>query len=411
MKLLNFENFKKLESIKESEELIEKSIDESASMWEGEQILNEAFASSIMKTLIDSDPKSRWEKGFAADIYKSYKVAISDIQDTDFQLLTDPSLAFQRPIKGDDTKLVFFINDDTELRDTWTTWQKGRAPFPFMVSIVQGGVGLWYGLRKEPTKSFRSSQSKEDRYGVLAKEYTAADYFGRGTKYSVTQTNIATLSTKAYVLDLASIREKYSTAPKQAERAESRKGALALISAKSVKSDNIQRYKKIISEKVGPADTLKKFQSIWNKGLIGITDWINSTKLEDLDVVKDYGNFDFGGWNRQDIGSTLQQLYRSYGEYIRDYVDFARTVKKSEVVANAIETGKNPETGTKLSPEEIMSMKSSLKWYEESNQSKMIKFVEYNQYFDKCDKEISAGVEQLKSLLSADKSKFNLRDY
>jgi hypothetical protein len=409
MRLLDFENFKKLESIKESEEQIEMSIDEAASMWDGEQILNESFSSSIMKTLVDSDPKgNRWEKGFASDMYKTYKIAISDIQDTDFQLLTDPALAFQRPIKGDDNKIVFFINDDTELRDKWSIYQKGRAPFPFMVSIVQGGVGLWYGLRKAPSKSFRGSQSKEDRYGVLAKEWVAANYFGSGTKNSVTQTSIADLSTKAYVLDLASIREKYSATPKQAERVESRKGALALISARQVKADNIQRYKTILSEKVGPADTLAKFQAIWAKASVGISDWVSSTKLDDLDVVKNYGSFEFGGWHNNEIGQTMSQLYRTYGDYIRDYVDFARAVRRTEAIATAIEEGKDTETGTELSPENIEKMKGTLKYLEESNQSKMVKFVEYNHHFDKCDKEITAGIEKLNSLLGADKTKFDL---
>jgi hypothetical protein len=408
MRLLDFENFKKLEAIKESEEQIEMSIDESFSMWDGEQILNEAFDSSIMKTLVTADPKGRWEKGFAADLYKIYKIAISDIQDTDFQLLTDPALAFQRPIKGDDNKIVFFVNDDTELRDTWSVYQKGRAPFPFMVSIVQGGVGLWYGFRKEPSKGYRSSQSKEDRYGVLAKEYTAQNYFGYKTKNSVTQTSIASLSTKAYVLDLASVREKYSAAPKQAERVESRKGALALISAKQVKSDNIQRYKTILSEKVGPADTLAKFQTLWAKASTGIADWVSSTKLDDLDVVKNYGSFAFGGWHNNEISQTMSQLYRTYGDYIRDYVDFARAVRRSEAIATAIEEGKDTETGVELSPENIMKMKGTLKYIEESNQAKMVKFVEYNQHFDKCDKEITAGIEKLNSLLGADKSKFDL---
>jgi hypothetical protein len=406
MKLLNFENFNKLTSIQESEENFDLSIEESASLWDAEQILNEGFSSSIMQMLSDSDLKDRWKKGMAADLYKGFGIAISDIQDTDFQLLTDPRLGFERPIKGDDNKIVFFINDDTELRDRWTEWQKGRAPFPFLVAVVRGGVSVWFGYKKEPGYK----QGKSERYGILAKEYDAQNYLGlkSSQKVSITQKSIIEFSTKAYVLDLAAIREKYSTLPKQAARKEARKGAVAMISAKNIKSENIERYKRIISEKVGPAETLAKFQTIWTKGINGITTWVNKTKLDDLDVVKNYAEFDFGSWNRQDIGSTLQQLYRSYGEYIRDYVEFCRKQKRIELYADAIETGKNPETGEEISPEKLDSMAKSIEYYRDDLKAYGVKFVEYNQHFDKCDKQITAGVEHLNTLLNADKSKFNL---
>ena len=413
MKLLNFENFKKLESIREdvSIEKFDEQIEESASLWEGEQILNEGFSSAIMQQLIDADEKSRWKKNFAAELNKTFGVAVSDIQDTDFQLLTDPGLAFQRPIKGDDNKLVFLINDDTELRDKWSTWQKGRAPFPFLVGIIRGGINCWYGFRKEPSGYGSRSQSKTDRYGILAKDvYAKSDYFPKGEPIpNPTAKAYTEFSTKAYVLDLNSLKEKYSTGPKVQARTEARKGAVALISAKKIKDENIARYKKILSEKVGPADTLKKFQDLWTKALGGITSWINSTKLEDLEVVKNYAEFDFGGWNRQELGQTIQQLYRSYGEYIRDYVEMARKEKRMEMYAQAIETGKNPETGEELTPEKIQSMQGSIQYYRQEIDAYAVKFVEYNQYFDKCDKQLTAGVEHLKTLLNPDKSGFEIR--
>jgi hypothetical protein len=412
MKLLTFENFKKLESIRENFSIdnFYEGLEETANLWEGEQILNEAFSSSIMQSLMDADEKSRWNKNFAADLNKNFGIAVSDIQDTDFQLLTDPGLAFQRPIKGDDNKLVFLINDDTELRDKWTEWQKGRAPFPFLVGIIRGGVNCWYGFKKEPSGFGRSAKSKTDRYGILAKDvYDKSGYFPKGeTIPNPTAKAYVEFSTKAYVLDLESLREKYSTGPKVQARAEARRGAVALISAKKIKEENVARYKKIMSEKIGPIDTLKKFQTVWTKALDGITAWINSTKLDNLEVVKDYASFDFGGWRSQDIGSTIQQLYRSYGDYIRDYVELARTEKLIELYAEAIETGKNPEDGTELSQEKISSLSSSIEWRRKEIERFGVKFVEHNQYFDKCDKQITAGVENLKKLLSVDSSKSKL---
>ena len=412
MKLLNFDNFKKLQAIRESDENLELALEESIKQWEGEQILNEGFASGIMQMLSDSDTdNNRWRKGFASDLYKKFGVAVSEIQDTDFELLTDPSMAFQRPYKDDDNKLIFLINDDTELRDKWTTWQKGRAPFPFLVGIVQGGVNLWYGFRKTPSTGYRNGQSKEDRYGVLAKSiYTSQDYFGRETKIGTTQKAYVEFSTKAYVLDLASLREKYSTSEKQIERAAARKGATALISAKDVKAANINRYKKILSEKLGPADILAQFQAVFNDAVTGISSWVSSTKLDNLDVVQQYGTFDFGSWQRQDIGQTLQQLYRTYGEYIRDYVDYARYQSRIEKLAMAIETGKG-ENGEELDDATKMKYAANMEYYQQDLQQRAVKFVEYKQHFDKCDKQIKAGVATLNNLLNVDKSTLNLRDY
>jgi hypothetical protein len=409
MKLLNFESFKKLEEIREtvSIEKFDESIEETAALWEGEQILNEGFSSSIMQQLMDADVQTSYSRNFAADLNKMFGVAVSDIQDTDFQLLTDPGLVFQRPIKGDDNKICFLINDDTELRDSWSEWQKGRAPFPFLVGIIRSGTNCWYGFKKEP--GYKAG--KTDRYGILAKEvYTKSDYFGKNAVSIPNPTAKAYVefSTKAYVLDLASLQEKYSTGPKVQARKEARQGAVALISAKKVKEENIERYKKIIATKVGPADTLKKFQTIWTKAIDGITAWINSTKLDDLEVVKNYAEFDFGGWRRQDLGSTIQQLYRSYGNYINDYVEMARVEKRLELISQAIETGKNPEDGTEIDPIKLESLSASLEWRRKDIERFAVKFVEHNQYFDQCDKQLTAGVEQLKTLLNADKSKFDL---
>jgi len=61
MKLLNFDNFKKLQAIRESDENLELALEESIKQWEGEQILNEGFASGIMQMLSDSDTdNNRW---------------------------------------------------------------------------------------------------------------------------------------------------------------------------------------------------------------------------------------------------------------------------------------------------------------------------------------------------------------
>jgi hypothetical protein len=417
IQLLNFENFKKLQSIEESysipcEKTFNELLEEAQDNWETEHILNESFSSSIMKTIFDSEPdKTKWRDSLVKDFYKRFGVAVSDIQDTDFQLLTEPGLVFQRPIKGDDNKIAFLINDDTTFRDSWTEWQKKRAPFPILIGVVRGGVNVWYGFNKEPKGYGRTKQTKSDRYGVLSLDsYPKQDYFGRSPEILANPTVKAYVhySTKAYVLDIAALQEKYSTAELKKTRVESRKGAIALMKTKDIKADNIARYKKILSEKVGPEDTLKKFQSIWSRASAGISAWISTTKLNDLDIVKDYASFNFDGWQRNGVGDSLRRLYDVYGNYIRDYVEMARYQRKSEDFAQAAETGINPDTKEKMSEEQIQSAARMAEMFLQGLKSYPVKLVEYNQQFDRLDKEMTAGIERLNALLDADKSKFNL---
>ena len=118
-KLLSFDNFKKMQAIVEAEEANGVSLLEKVELWEAEQLLNEGFSSTIFSQLIQGDvrqnSKSKWDKKFQVDIYKKYKIAIGDIQDTDFTILTDPTQFFKAPYKNDDDYLGFCINDNPDV--------------------------------------------------------------------------------------------------------------------------------------------------------------------------------------------------------------------------------------------------------------------------------------------------------
>jgi len=404
MKLLSFDNFKKMQSIVEHEEMLEGSLVERMDLWEAEQLLNEGFASTILQQLIAGDTgQNKWRNNFQKDLYKKYKLAIGDIQDTDFTVLTDPTAFFKAPYKNDDNYIGFCVNDNPEVMQRV---EKRTGGAPLLISIVMGGRGLFYGFGKE--KGYR--QDPNDKYGALADRWGQSTYFG--LKYNdIKPTNakwIQEFTTKIYVINIADLQSKYSVSAKQSERAAARRGASALIDNKTIKSENIARYKKIISEGVGPGDILAKFQNLFEKTSSAITNWAKSVKLEDIEAVKNYGEFQFGGHWRNSPGYVLNAIYEKFGRYMYDYIEYARYEARIERMAACIESGKTEE-GEDMTEDLKIRYSANINYYQDSLKQMAVKFVEYKHDFDKFDKEVDAGIAHLNNLLTPEgKSKLEL---
>jgi len=210
---------------------------------------------------------------------------------------------------------------------------------------------------------------------------------------------IQEFTTKIYVINLADLQSKYSVSAKQSERAASRKGAMALIDNKTIKAENAARYKKILSEKVGPADILAQFQRIFSTVSTGINDWSSKIKLEDIEVVKQYGEFQLGGHWRNTPGYALQKIYDTFGSYMYDYVEFARYEARIERLAACIESGKTEE-GADLTDDLRIRYSANVEYYQQDLKQRAVKFVDYKQQFDKYEKEVNAGLTQLDGLLT-----------
>jgi len=395
MKLLSFDNFKKMQAIVENEEMLQGSLAEKMDLWEAEQLLNEGFSSSILQQLIDGDTgQGKWRNNFQKDLYKKYRIAIGDIQDTDFTVLTDPEAFFKRPYKDDDNYIGFCVNDNPEVMKRV---EKRTSGAPLLISIVMGGRGLFYGFAKE--KGYR--QGGDDKYGALADRWGQSTYFG--LKYNdIKPTNakwIQEFTTKVYVINIADLQAKYSVSAKQSERAAARRGAAALIDNKTIKSQNIERYKKILSEKVGPGDILAQFQRLFEKTSTAVTDWAKSVKLEDIEVVKNYGEFQYGGHWRNTPGYVLHAIYDLFGKYMYDYVEFARYEARIERMASCIENGKTEE-GEDMTEELKQRYASNIEYYEGALKQMAVKFVEYKHEFDKREKEVDAGIAYMNGLLT-----------
>jgi hypothetical protein len=405
MKLLSFDNFKKMQAIVEHEELLEGNLLERMDLWEAEQLLNEGFSSTILQQLIAGDTKQgRWGNKFQVDLYKKYKLAIGDIQDTDFTVLTDPSAFFKAPYKNNDNFIGFCVNDNP---DVMQRVEKRTSGSPLLIAIAAGGRGLFYGFGKEPS----SRQGGEDKYGALADKWGQSSYFG--LKYSdIKPSNakwIQEFTTKVYVINLEDLRAKYSVSDKQNQRATARKGAMALIDNKTIKAENTARYKKILSEKVGPADILAQFQRIFTSVSNGIASWASKIKLDDIEVVKQYGEFQLGGHWRNTPGYALEKIYSTFGSYMYDYVEFARYEARIERIAACIESGKT-EDGAELTEELRQRYAAQVEYYQQDLKQRAVKFVDYKHQFDKYEKEVASGLTMLDGLLTPEgKSKLELR--
>ena len=260
-----------------------------------------------------------------------------------------------------------------------------------------GGRGLFYGFAKEPRTY---SQGGQDKYGALADEWKQATYFG--LKYNdIKPTNakwIQEFTTKVYVVKLSDLQAKYSVSDKQKARQEARKGAVAMISYKDIKNANISRYKKIISEKVGPDDILAQFQSIFDKATSGFAAWTKKIKLTDIESVRNVDEINFGGWSRRNPGSVLSQIYDTLGKYMYDYIEYARMVKRIEMMSEQLETGKD-ENGVELTEENKVKLAQRIEYYQEDLKQTAVKFVEYKQTFLAYDKQVTEGLAYLDTLI------------
>jgi hypothetical protein len=199
-------------------------------------------------------------------------------------------------------------------------------------------------------------------------------------------------------MNLADVREKYSASAKQTERATARKGALALISNKVIKTENALRYKKILSEKVGPSDVLAQFQRMFSLVSTGIGDWASRIKLEDIETVKQYGEFVIDGWNTSP-GFLISKIYDEFGRYMYDYVQFARNESRIERLADCIENGKTEE-GDVLTDDLRIRYSREVEYYQDELKRAAIKFVEYKQTFDRYEKQVTEGLSQFDRLLT-----------
>ena len=212
-KLLNFESFHKFQSI----------LEEITSEQNSELIL-EAMDSSILRDLTKQESGNRWGPNLAKDIAKKFNFAVDKITNEDFTILGNSEDYWTQGWAKNDDIIGFFVDDDPELRKALKA-KELKNKFPngtlkkigtvgLVMCILRGKTAMWSGLATTNNgTSWRYKRSNEERYGALADQYKMDSAYGysSGKVAKMTIKNIKQETNKVYILNLADLREKYST--------------------------------------------------------------------------------------------------------------------------------------------------------------------------------------------------------
>ena len=236
--------------IEEGEEVKETFLHESFSTFIESISLNEAFKSSLFASLF-TKRGGKIDKNLAKAFYGTAKVKMDLIEDEDL-LTMDPQTAYKN--KQADT-IIFYISDTPKEnpyapRDSWTD-HKSIPGEGYLLAVASGdntfytsvwGGGRFSGGNRELALK-KVDNGSTDSIGI-SKKYKGWD--GTGL-YNVKR--IAEVADRAIVLNMALLRQKYSSEEQRAERASAKKGAVAFKSDKDFKKDNMARYQEILANK------------------------------------------------------------------------------------------------------------------------------------------------------------------
>jgi hypothetical protein len=236
--------------IEEGEEVKETFLHESFSAFVESISLNEAFKSSLFASLF-TKRGGKIDKNLAKAFYGTAKVKMDLIEDEDL-LTMDPQTAYKN--KQADT-IIFYISDTPKEnphapRDAWSD-HKTIPGEGYLLAVASGdntfytavwGGGRWGNANRELMLK-KVDNGSTDSIGI-SKKYKGWD--GTGL-YNVKR--IAEVADRAIVLNMALLRQKYSSEEQRAERASAKKGAVAFKSDKDFKKDNMARYQQILANK------------------------------------------------------------------------------------------------------------------------------------------------------------------
>lgn len=230
------------ESFSEFVESLSNSTNESTEM------LTEAFKSSLLASLFN-DKYGKFDKNLAKAFYGSARVKMDLIEDEDL-LTLDPQTAYKN--KQDDT-IIFYLSDTPKENphapsDAWADHK--HIPGEGYLLAVASGDNAFY------TRSWGSRYSSNREQSLKRVENGSTDSIGISKKYKgwdgtglYNVKRIAEVADRAIVLNMALLRQKYSSANQRADRASAKAGAIAFKSDKDFKKDNMDRYQIILQNK------------------------------------------------------------------------------------------------------------------------------------------------------------------
>ena len=221
-----------------------------SSLNESVETVNEAFKSSLLASLF-TNKYGKFDQNLAKAFYGTAKVKMDLIEDEDL-LTMDPQTAYKN--KQADT-IIFYISDNEKENphapyDAYSDYK--TIPGGGYLLAVASGENAFY------TTSWsggRWSTGKRD-LGLKKVDNNASDSIGISKKYKgwdgtglYNVKRIAEVSDRAIVLNMALLRQKYSSEGERMARAAAKKGAVAFQTDKEFKSANIARYQEILANK------------------------------------------------------------------------------------------------------------------------------------------------------------------
>lgn len=207
------------------------------------EMLNESFKSMKLASLF-RDSRGKISKELAKSFYKMARIKLDQVEDTDI-IEMDPKQAYKD--KRSNAVFFYFTENKKENPYSPSEYEGDRIiPANTLLAIADGKNKFfeishprWGYNRKGPT--MRGNAKTQDSIGV---NKTTSKYGGTGL-YNVKR--IAEVADRAYVLDLSVLRNKYSTADKISKRETAKKGAVAFMSDKEFRNQNMAKYNEILA--------------------------------------------------------------------------------------------------------------------------------------------------------------------
>ena len=283
---------------------------------EGSEFVFEAFKSSKLASLLDLN---NMDKQVMKGLYGFTKVKLDQVTDDQLVEMT-PYEAY----KSKRPNALFFYIVDNEKENPYadaSAWSAvKRIPAGTLIAVADGNnkfYGVSWGSRWSTNRSMTLSADQGDGIG-MNKRYKGYDASGL---YNVKR--IADLADRVLVFDWSAMP---SSAEERDARSAATKGAVAFMSDKEFKAENIKRYKEILQSRAMNDDIDKTVEEAVNE----LADQIKSA-TRSMQLGK-YGDLLIGTSPKgqevrlRDASSHMSNILDSYSRY----VDYLNQAKKAE---------------------------------------------------------------------------------
>lgn len=284
--------------------------------------LNEAFKSTKFSQLFMQTSRYSGKKSFNKDLVKAFyqatKIDLSRIEDEDI-LTSDPQTVYKN--KTDDT-IVFYISDNTKENPyaPYDSYGENKTiPGGGYLLAMSTGKNEFYGVEWSryggpKGKGGRTLAKRDNNSGDtvgISKKYKGWD--GTGL-YNVKR--IAEVADRAVVLNIALLKQKYSTAELRASREEARRGATAFKNAKDFKSENNARYAQILADKASKLPLDKMVKDAIDALGVQIQDGLSKGEKTEYGEIKIGENPRGRAVKLTDAASHMSSILSDYERYV-----------------------------------------------------------------------------------------------